>query len=190
MADEYTEFTVAGGVHLDGRLTLGENTADNGGLRIAHMALESTIKGQNVPLRDGFTPEQRLFLGWGQIWCQTETEESAKLRAQVDPHSPGRFRVNGVVVGETTWDARLPERVDAEIGAGVLREGANSLELENVGDTGAAYSMVFLDRFTVRYPRTLAAARFRAVIFTSPALKSSKTARPLRACTASTSSRS
>jgi endothelin-converting enzyme/putative endopeptidase len=98
IADEYSAFTVAGGVHVNGRLTLGENTADNGGLRIAHMALENTIKGQDVALRDGFTPEQRLFLGWGQIWCQNETEESAKLRAQVDPHSPGRYRVNGVVV--------------------------------------------------------------------------------------------
>jgi putative endopeptidase len=98
VADEYSAFTVAGGVHLNGRLTLGENTADNGGLRIAHMALENTIKGQSVPLRDGFTPEQRLFLGWGQIWCQNETDESAKLRAQVDPHSPGRYRVNGVMV--------------------------------------------------------------------------------------------
>ena len=48
-------------------------------------------------LRDGFTPEQRLFLGWGQIWCQNETEESSRLRAQVDSHSPGRYRVNGVV---------------------------------------------------------------------------------------------
>ena len=88
---------MAGGIHLNGRLTLGENTADNGGVRIAHMALADTIKGQTVPPRDGFSPEQRLFLGWGQVWCQNETEESAKLRAQTDPHSPGRYRVNGVM---------------------------------------------------------------------------------------------
>jgi endothelin-converting enzyme/putative endopeptidase len=96
--DQYGAYTVAGGeVKLNGKLTLGENTADNGGVRIAHMALMDTLAGAAAPLRDGFTPEQRLFLAWGQIWCQNETEESARLRAQTDPHSPGRYRVNGVV---------------------------------------------------------------------------------------------
>jgi len=97
VADEYTDFTVADGVHLNGKLTLGENTADNGGVRIALMALEDTNKGKTVAAKDGFTPEQRLFLAWGQVWCQNETPESAKLRAQTDPHSPGQYRVNGVV---------------------------------------------------------------------------------------------
>jgi endothelin-converting enzyme/putative endopeptidase len=98
LADEYSGFTVAGGeVHLNGRLTLGENTADNGGVRIALMALEDTLKGSPAPPRDGFTPEQRFFLGWGQIWCENATDQSAKVRAQTDPHSPGRYRVNGVV---------------------------------------------------------------------------------------------
>jgi putative endopeptidase len=97
LADEYSGFTVPGDVHLNGQLTLGENTADNGGLRIALMALEDTLKGSTPPLRDGFTPEQRLFLGWGQIWCENITEQGARLQAQTDPHSPGRYRVNGVV---------------------------------------------------------------------------------------------
>src|SRR5687768_11353067 len=99
-ADQYGAYTVAGGeVKLNGRLTLGENTADNGGVRIAHMALLDTLAAgpTAAPLRDGFTPEQRLFLAWGQIWCQNETEESARLRAQTDSHSPGRYRVIGVV---------------------------------------------------------------------------------------------
>ena len=96
-ADQYGGYAAAGDVKLNGRLTLGENTADNGGVRIAYMALVDTLAGTRPPLRDGFTPEQRLFLGWGQIWCQNETEESARLRAQTDPHSPGRYRVNGVV---------------------------------------------------------------------------------------------
>ena len=120
IADEYSEFTVAGGVHLSGRLTLGENTADNGGLRIAHMALKDTLAGRTVPPRDGFTPEQRLFLGWGQIWCQNETDESAKLHAQIDPHSPGRYRVDGVVVN-------MPEFQQAFAcpkGAPMVRENA------------------------------------------------------------------
>ncbi len=97
LADEYSGFTVAGGVHLNGKLTLGENTADNGGVRIAYMALEDTLKGKTPPPRDGFTPQQRFFLAWGQIWCESSTDQSAKVRAQTDPHSPGRYRVNGVV---------------------------------------------------------------------------------------------
>ncbi len=96
-ADQYGGYTVAGDVKLNGRLTLGENVADNGGVRIAYMALMDTLAGKEPPKRDGFTPEQRLFLGWGQIWCQNETAESARLRAQTDPHSPGRYRVTGVV---------------------------------------------------------------------------------------------
>jgi endothelin-converting enzyme/putative endopeptidase len=96
IADEYSDFTVADGVHLNGRLTLGENTADNGGVRIAYMAFEDTIKGSKPPLRDGFTAEQRLFLGWAQGWCESSTPQNAKLRAQTDPHSPGRYRVDGV----------------------------------------------------------------------------------------------
>jgi len=95
---EYAGFTVAGGVHLNGQLTLGENTADNGGLRIAFMALMDRLAGAQPPKIDGFTARQRFFLGWGQVWCQNETEESARLRAAVDPHSPGKYRVNGVVV--------------------------------------------------------------------------------------------
>jgi putative endopeptidase len=120
-ADQYGAYTVAGGeVKLNGRLTLGENTADNGGVRIAHMALMDTLGGASVPLRDGFTPEQRLFLAWGQIWCQNETEESARLRAQTDTHSPGRYRVNGVV-------SNMPEFQKAfacEAGSPMVRENA------------------------------------------------------------------
>jgi putative endopeptidase len=97
VADQYSAYTVPGDVHLNGRLTLGENVADHGGLRIAYMALMDTLAGKATPQRDGFTPEQRLFLGWGQIWCENERDENAKLMAQVDPHSPGRYRVNGTV---------------------------------------------------------------------------------------------
>ena len=97
VADEYSEFSPIEGVKLNGRLTLGENTADNGGLRIAYLALMDTLQGKGAPSLDGFTPEQRLFLGWGQVWCQNMTEQRAKMLATVDPHAPGRFRVTGVV---------------------------------------------------------------------------------------------
>ena len=123
IADEYAGFTVAGDVHLNGKLTLGENTADNGGVRIAYMALLQTLADAKKPgpgLIDGFTPEQRFFLGFGQVWCQNETEESARLRANVDPHSPGRYRVNGVV-------ANMPEFQQAfgcKAGDTMVRENA------------------------------------------------------------------
>ncbi|HLJ87161.1 MAG TPA: M13 family metallopeptidase [Candidatus Angelobacter sp.] len=98
LVDEYSSFTAVDDVKLNGKLTLGENTADNGGLRIAHMALMSTL-ANSAPVEkiDGFTPEQRLFLGWGQIWCSTLTPQSARLQAQTNEHSLGKFRVNGVV---------------------------------------------------------------------------------------------
>jgi len=97
LVDEYSGFVAVDDVHLNGKLTLGENTADNGGLRIAHMALQTAQGDKQSAKIDGFTPEQRLFLGWGQIWSQNQTDQVARLRARVDPHSPGKYRVNGVV---------------------------------------------------------------------------------------------
>src|SRR6185312_4771486 len=99
IVDEYNSFVAVDDVHLNGKLTLGENTADNGGLRIALMAL---LAGMNqdarVPAKlDGYTPEQRLFLGWGQIWCQNQTPQIERLLALTNEHSPGKYRVNGVV---------------------------------------------------------------------------------------------
>jgi putative endopeptidase len=95
--DQYAAYSPVEGVNLNGRLTLGENTADNGGLRIAYMALMDTLKDRSAEPRDGFTAEQRFFLAWAQVWCQNITAENLKVRAQTDPHSPGEFRVNGVV---------------------------------------------------------------------------------------------
>ena len=96
--NEYSSFTAAGDLKVNGKFTLGENTADNGGLRLALMALndDSVIKPQ-TPV-DGFTQEQRLFLGWAQVWCTNYTEASLRKAVLVDPHSPAANRVNGVVV--------------------------------------------------------------------------------------------
>ena len=96
-ADEYSSFQVLPGVYINGKLTLGENTADNGGARVALMALLNTI-GKANEKKDGFTPEQRFFLSMGQIWCSNEREESLRLLVQTNPHSPPKYRVNGVVV--------------------------------------------------------------------------------------------
>ena len=95
--DEYSSFVATDSIHLNGKLTLGENTADNGGMRLAFMALMDSLKSKPQPKIDGFTPEQRFFLGFGQIWCNNIRPEAAALRATVDPHSPGKHRVNGVV---------------------------------------------------------------------------------------------
>jgi putative endopeptidase len=95
--DEYAQFSPVDDVKLNGKLTLGENTADNGGLRIALMAYLTRIAREPATTVDGFTPEQRLFLGWGQVWCQNVRPERARMLAQTDPHAPGRDRVNGVV---------------------------------------------------------------------------------------------
>ncbi len=97
VAEEYSGFTAVADVKLNGRLTLGENAADNGGLRLGWMALMESLKVNHLGEADGFTPEQRFFIGWGQMWCENRTDEIARLLARTDPHSPGRFRTNGVV---------------------------------------------------------------------------------------------
>jgi putative endopeptidase len=99
IADEYSGFVAVDDVHLNGRLTLGENTADNGGLRIALMALRKQMAhdAKTAAKKDGFTAEQRFFLGFAQIWCQNATPESSRLLAKTDPHSPGQYRVNGTL---------------------------------------------------------------------------------------------
>ncbi|MGB8128353.1 MAG: M13 family metallopeptidase [Candidatus Angelobacter sp.] len=99
IADEYSSFVAVDDVHLNGRLTLGENTADNGGLRIALAALHKDMEmnPKVAATKDGFTPEQRFFLGFAQVWCQNATPESSRLLAKTDPHSPGQYRTNGTL---------------------------------------------------------------------------------------------
>ncbi len=97
VADRYSGYTAVADVKLNGKLTLGENVADNGGLRLAWMALMEDLKTKHLGDADGFTPEQRFFIGWGQMWCENRSEEIARLHARTNPHSPGRYRTIGVV---------------------------------------------------------------------------------------------
>ncbi|AGY58269.1 M13 family metallopeptidase [Gloeobacter kilaueensis] len=129
VVDQYGGYKAVGDVKLNGKLTLGENVADNGGLRIAYMALMETLaqsaarptvdpgktftQALNQPSDpgkllgavadqatgrvDGYTPEQRFFIGFGQIWCSNQTDEDKRLRALTDPHSLPEYRVNGTV---------------------------------------------------------------------------------------------
>ena len=87
----------AGDVSLNGKLTLGENAADNGGLRIAFMALMAKLAGNTGDKIDGFTPQQRFFLGFAQVWCENARPEQERLQATTDPHSLPQYRVNGTV---------------------------------------------------------------------------------------------
>jgi putative endopeptidase len=99
--NEYGGFEPVPGQKLNGKLTLGENTADNGGLRIAYQALMSTLaqEGGNAKTEklDGYTPQQRFFIAFAQVWCENRSEQYARVAARVDPHSPGMFRTNGSV---------------------------------------------------------------------------------------------
>jgi len=102
LVDEYGSFVViqdkkSGDVKLNGKLTLGENTADNGGIRISWNALRdhtNALKGKEI---DGLSPAKRFFLGYGQIWCGVQSEDSMRLQANTNPHSLPEFRVNGAV---------------------------------------------------------------------------------------------
>jgi endothelin-converting enzyme/putative endopeptidase len=97
IAQEYGNFSPVPGVTLNGKLTLGENAADNGGIHLAYMALMDSLARKVLPKQDGFTPQQQFFLGYAQVWCSNVTEEALRVLALTDPHSPGEFRVNGVV---------------------------------------------------------------------------------------------
>jgi putative endopeptidase len=104
-AKEYDGFKVAEGQNLNGHLTLGENTADNGGIRIAFQALQEVLgkggpnaePGYTNGERDGYTPAQRFFITFGQVWCENQREEAARVQARTNPHSTGEWRTKGTV---------------------------------------------------------------------------------------------
>jgi endothelin-converting enzyme/putative endopeptidase len=98
--NEYGSFSPVPGIELNGRLTLGENTADNGGVRLAYLALLDDLTKEKKPLNDevdGYTEAQQFFLGFAQVWCENQRPEETRLLTQTDPHSPAKFRVDGVV---------------------------------------------------------------------------------------------
>jgi endothelin-converting enzyme/putative endopeptidase len=82
-------------IYLKGKLTLGENTADNGGVRMALAAYQKSLEGKERKIVDGFTPEQRFFLGYAVSRCENVTDQYSRLLVETDPHSPGKFRLIG-----------------------------------------------------------------------------------------------
>ncbi|RYY36817.1 MAG: M13 family peptidase [Sphingobacteriaceae bacterium] len=97
MIDQYNKYTILDGLHVNGSLTQGENLADIGGLAIAYQAFKNTEQGKGDKQIDGFTPDQRFFLGFAQVWRIKTADESMRVRITTDPHSPEEFRVNGTV---------------------------------------------------------------------------------------------
>jgi predicted metalloendopeptidase len=82
-------------IRLDGKLTLGENTADNGGIRLGYEAFLASPAATGGKDSLGYTPAQRFFLSFAQAWCGNRTDEAAKEDAKTDAHAPGKYRVNG-----------------------------------------------------------------------------------------------
>ena len=94
--DQFNQYTVLDTVHVNGELTQGENLADLGGLAIAYEAFKKTPQGsKNTQMIDGFTPDQRFFLSWAQVWRANTRDEEVASRIVTDPHSPGMLRCNG-----------------------------------------------------------------------------------------------
>ena len=97
ISDQYSQYVVVDDIKINGKLTLGEDIADLGGLILAYMAWQDDTKGLKSEPLEGFTPKQRFFIAYGQSWCASTRDETKRLRATVDPHSPDKYRTNGVV---------------------------------------------------------------------------------------------
>jgi len=100
--DQYSSYTIIDDIKINGKLTNGEDLADLGGTLLAYLAWKTDTAGQKLEPIEGLTPEQRFFVAYGQSWCENERDEDKRLRATVDPHSPPKYRANGVV-------ANMPE---------------------------------------------------------------------------------
>jgi putative endopeptidase len=105
VAQQYDRYVPAPGMKINGRLTLGENLGDLGGLSVAYRAYHLSLHGVPAPVIDGFTGDQRFFLSWAQVWRNLDRTEALRTQVMSDPHSPSKFRVNGVVRNLDAWYA-------------------------------------------------------------------------------------
>jgi putative endopeptidase len=118
ISDQYSRYVIVDDIKINGKLTLGEDVADLGGVILAHMAWQEDTKDQTLEPLEGFTPEQRFFIAYGQSWCGSRRDESKRMLATIDPHSPEKYRANGVV-------SNMPEFQEAfhcKAGAPMVRE--------------------------------------------------------------------
>jgi endothelin-converting enzyme/putative endopeptidase len=97
VSDQYSSYIAVDEVHVNGKLTLGEDVADLGGLILAYRAWLTETSTKTLAPNDGLTPSQRFFVGYGQSWCSNARPETQRLRAVTDPHSPEKYRTNGVI---------------------------------------------------------------------------------------------
>ena len=103
LAAQYDEFTALPGLKVNGRLTLGENIGDLGGISVAYDAYHRSLHGRAPPVLDDITADQRFFLSFAQVWRGLDRDEALRSQLLSDTHSPGRFRVNGVVRNVDAW---------------------------------------------------------------------------------------
>lgn len=103
LVQQYSEFEPVEGNFVNGELTLGENIGDLGGLSVAYQAYRLSLGGQEAPVIDGLTGDQRFFLGWAQVWRRLYREPELLKRLVTDPHSPSEYRVNGIVRNMDAW---------------------------------------------------------------------------------------
>jgi endothelin-converting enzyme/putative endopeptidase len=118
ISDQYSSYVIVDDIKINGKLTLGEDVADLGGLTLAYLAWQDETKNQKVEPLEGLTPAQRFFIAYGQSWCGSTRDETKRLRATVDPHSPEKYRANGVV-------SNMPEFQEAfhcKAGAPMVRQ--------------------------------------------------------------------
>jgi putative endopeptidase len=124
--NQFSDFEAEPGLHLQGKLVSGESIADLGGLYVAYDAYLKSLEGKPRPADiDGFSPEQRFFLGWAQAWAEKDTPETVRLQAQSDPHPLSRFRVNGPLSNMP----KFAEAFQCKTGDAMVREEAKRCQI-------------------------------------------------------------
>ena len=103
LVEFFNNIEVLDGLKANGELTLGENLADHGGLQVAYQAFLNATKDAPLPVKDGFTPQQRFFLAYANVWANNIRDEEIRVRTKSDPHSLGRWRVNGTLPHINAW---------------------------------------------------------------------------------------
>lgn len=126
VVNQFSSFEAEPGLFLQGKLVSGESIADLGGLYVAYDAFQKSLQGKPRPADiDGFTPEQRFFLGWAQVWAEKATPEVARLQAQADPHPLSRFRVNGPLSNMP----KFAEAFQCKVGDAMVREESKRCQI-------------------------------------------------------------
>lgn len=103
LAAQYESYCPYENTCVNGRLTMGENIGDLGGLEMAYTAYKLSLNGEEAPVLDGYTGDQRFFMSWAQVWRALQREDAARAQILTDPHSPAKYRVNGVVRNMDAW---------------------------------------------------------------------------------------